>query len=107
MRQCGELGEWLRDQPLERVLLYGRDTRFVLEGLGAAPKLRMSPSGEPFLTDGGHHILDCSFGPIPNAEKLDQEMNNVVGVVEHGMFLGMTSLVIIGSADGVSTLTRA
>jgi ribose 5-phosphate isomerase A len=75
-----------------------------LEKLGANPVLRKNAAGEPYVTDGSHYILDCAFGPIPDAEKLDQQLNGIVGLVEHGMFLGMTSLVIIGKASGVETL---
>jgi ribose 5-phosphate isomerase A len=75
-----------------------------LKELGCTPVLRMDAAG-PFLTDGGHYILDCAFGPIPDASALDCALNGVVGVVEHGMFLGMTSLVVIGKPDGVTTLS--
>jgi len=75
-----------------------------IEKLGATPVLRKTPAGEPYVTDGSHYILDCAFGPIPDAEKLDQQLNSIVGLVEHGMFLGMTSLVIIGKAGGIETL---
>jgi ribose 5-phosphate isomerase A len=75
-----------------------------VEALGCTPVLRMTPEGSPYLTDGSHYILDCAFGPIPDAEKLDRELNCTVGVVEHGMFLGMTSMVIIGKATGIETM---
>ena len=71
--------------------------------LGGDPKLRMS-SPKPYITDGGHYILDTSFGPIHNPPALAELLDGVVGVVEHGLFVGMTSQVIIGSPDGIKTL---
>ncbi len=77
-----------------------------IEALGARLTLRTTPSGDAYITDGGHYLLDCSFGPIPDAHELDRELNRIVGVVEHGMFLGMTSMVIIGTPAGIQTIKR-
>ncbi len=75
-----------------------------LRALGAKPELRKRSGGAPFLTDGGNYILDCSFGLIPSSAELDKELNRTVGVVEHGLFIGMTSQVIIGTPGGLKTL---
>jgi ribose 5-phosphate isomerase A len=72
-----------------------------LRDLGANPLLRKETGGEPFKSDGGHYILDCVFGPIGSAESLAQELDHVVGVVEHGLFIGMTSEVYVGGPGGV------
>ena len=72
-----------------------------LRDLGANPLLRKETGGEPFKSDGGHYILDCAFGPIASAESLAQELDHVVGVVEHGLFIGMTSEVHVGGPGGV------
>src|SRR5579859_2360658 len=72
-----------------------------LRDLGANPLLRKETGGEPFKSDGGHYILDCAFGPIASAEALAQELDHVVGVVEHGLFIGMTSEVNVGGPGGV------
>jgi ribose 5-phosphate isomerase A len=72
-----------------------------LRGLGANPILRKDPNGEPFKSDGGHYILDCAFGPINDAKSLADELDHIVGVVEHGLFLGLTSEVRVGGAGGV------
>ena len=72
-----------------------------LRDLGANPILRTGPGGEPFKSDGGHYILDCAFGPIASAESLADELDHIVGVVEHGLFIGMTSEVRVGGAGGV------
>lgn len=72
-----------------------------LRDLGANPLLRKETGGEPFKSDGGHYILDCAFGPIASAESLARALDHVVGVVEHGLFIGMTSEVHVGGPGGV------
>jgi ribose 5-phosphate isomerase A len=78
-----------------------------IEGLGANPALRLRPDGGVFVTDGGHYILDCAFGPISAAGSLDRELNVMVGVVEHGLFLGFTDQVGVGGSGGVKVLARS
>ena len=58
----------------------------------------------PYLTDGGHFILDASFGRIPDAEALSQGLGAIPGVVEHGLFLNMADAAIIASQSGARTL---
>lgn len=77
-----------------------------LEELGAAPELRRGKDGSPFRTDGGHYILDCAFGPLSDPELLASRLDATVGVVEHGLFLGITSEVHAGGAHGVTVLRR-
>jgi ribose 5-phosphate isomerase A len=60
----------------------------------------MTPAGEPFITDGGHIILDCRFQSLDSARALQTRLDSMVGVMEHGLFLGMTSEVIVGRASG-------
>ena len=59
---------------------------------------------EPFLTDGGHLVLDCRFGRIPNPEGLAIRLCAIPGVVEHGLFIGIASAVISAGPDGVTIL---
>lgn len=54
----------------------------------------------PFITDHGHYILDCHFGKITDAKKLNDLLHQMPGVVETGLFIGMASGVITGEADG-------
>ena len=75
-----------------------------LEALGAKVALRSGSDGKPYVTDGGHYIVDCAFGPIASPAKLESELNNMVGVVEHGLFLGMAAQVIVAGNDGVKVL---
>jgi ribose 5-phosphate isomerase A len=75
-----------------------------LKDLGAVPTLRKNPTGEPFVTDGAHYILDCVFGPIADANELALKMDRMVGIVDHGLFLGIASRVLIGKPSGIETL---
>jgi len=59
---------------------------------------------EPYLTDGGHFIVDASFGRIPDAEALASGLAVIPGVVEHGLFLNMATAAIIASPAGVRVL---
>lgn len=77
-----------------------------LRSLGAKPALRMKPDGQPYITDGGHYILDCTFGLIAAPAELDVALDKTVGVVEHGLFVGMASQVVVGGPEGVKTLGR-
>ncbi len=56
--------------------------------------------GKPYLTDQGHHILDCRCAMIPDPEALDLALNAIPGVVEHGLFLGLARTIIIGRPRG-------
>ncbi len=69
--------------------------------LGAEPVLRMRDDAEPFVSDGGHYILDCRFAEgIPDPHLVDRELRARPGVVETGLFLGMAPEVIVGGRDG-------
>ncbi|HUH13816.1 MAG TPA: ribose-5-phosphate isomerase RpiA [Longimicrobiales bacterium] len=75
--------------------------------LGAAPELRRAPGGEPFVTDGGHYILDCRFpSGIADPEGIERALRARPGIVESGLFLGMASAVVVGGEDGVRVLER-
>jgi ribose 5-phosphate isomerase A len=67
-------------------------------------KLRLKPSGEPFLTDGGHFILDALFGRISNPEALSNDLHDVPGVVEHGLFLRLCQRAYVAGPDGVKII---
>ena len=56
---------------------------------------------EPFLTAQGNFILDCHFEKIVDAEELSSQLRRIVGVVETGLFVGLTDLVIVGR-DGTA-----
>jgi ribose 5-phosphate isomerase A len=64
--------------------------------LGASVVPRRDQSGRLFVTDEGHHILDCSFGTIPDPSGLAGELDRMPGVVEHGLFLDLADIALIG-----------
>ena len=67
-------------------------------GLRGAIELRRK-AGTPFVTDGGHNILDCAFGAIEDPEALASALEKIPGVMGHGLFLGLASAAIIAVAD--------
>jgi ribose 5-phosphate isomerase A len=70
--------------------------------LGAKVSRRCDSSGKAYLTDEGHHILDCRFGGIPDPRTLSRVLSEMPGVVEHGLFVGMASVVLMATADAVA-----
>ncbi|WID96160.1 ribose-5-phosphate isomerase RpiA [Bosea vestrisii] len=66
--------------------------------------LRKRPDGGVLLTDGGHYILDAHLGRIELPEVLGLALNQVPGVVEHGLFLGLATAAFLAGADGVRVL---
>jgi len=75
-----------------------------LADLGGRPTRRLADTGEPALTDEGNWILDCWFGPIEDPRALDQAIHAIPGVVEHGLFVGMASMVIVAGPEGLRLL---
>jgi ribose 5-phosphate isomerase A len=72
-----------------------------IASLGATAKLRMGPDGQPFITDNGNQILDCSFGKIADPPALARTLSDTAGVVEHGLFIGLAELALIGKGDSI------
>lgn len=72
-----------------------------LTALGAQVTVRSLEDGAQFRTDQGNLILDCAFGPIDDPWALDAALNRRAGIVEHGLFLGLVSDVIVAHADGI------
>lgn len=60
--------------------------------------------GKIFLSDNGNYIVDCSFSKIDEPEKLEHEINNIPGVIENGLFMGLIDFVIVGTDDSTSIL---
>ena len=61
----------------------------------------------PFVTDGGHYLLDCFFGAITQPAMLAVQIKATLGVVEHGLFVGMTERVYLAGLHGVQRFDRA
>jgi ribose 5-phosphate isomerase A len=90
-----------RPIPVEVVPFGWESTADRLRAVGATPVLR-----EGFVTDGGHYILDCLWPELGPAADLAQRLDGIVGVVEHGLFIGMASEAAIGGPDGVRWLRK-
>jgi ribose 5-phosphate isomerase A len=77
-----------------------------ISGMGATVQLRKDRAGEPFITDEGHHILDCHFGQIPDPPALAHTLSVIPGVVEHGLFINLANVVLLGKGSEVLELRR-
>lgn len=75
-----------------------------LAQLGCEPFLR-EVEGEPYLTDNHNFILDCRFGLIRQPDELEIAINNLVGVVENGLFVKLADRVVVGRREGDATYT--
>jgi ribose 5-phosphate isomerase A len=73
-----------------------------LVSLGATPKLRLKADGQPYVTDNGNHILDASFGRIKDPAALARSLSDTPGVVEHGLFIGLAKMALVGTGDTVT-----
>lgn len=99
--------------PVEVVPFGWRHTMRRLAALGAEPVLRAAGAiveGDdppPFVTDSGNYILDCRFEPTMQPDTLAQEIKALPGVVEHGLFVGMTERVYVAGEDGVHVYNQA
>jgi ribose 5-phosphate isomerase A len=77
-----------------------------LAELGCTPSLRRAADGSAFRTDEGNVILDCRFPGIADSAALNAAINAIPSVVEHGLFVGMASVALVGGAAGVATIVR-
>jgi ribose 5-phosphate isomerase A len=91
--------------PVEIIPFGWHSQRRFLESMGARVTVRQQRDGTPFRTDQGNLILDCAFGPIPRPQELAATLDARTGIVEHGLFLGLATEVIVAGADGVRHLT--
>jgi ribose 5-phosphate isomerase A len=93
--------------PVEVVQFGWEATQRRLAQLGGNPALRLGGDGKPFITDGGHYVMDCAFGPMENPKETAHHLDHVVGSVEHGMFLKFASEAFVGGRGGVKILRKA
>jgi ribose 5-phosphate isomerase A len=77
-----------------------------ITALGAQVSVRTSADGKTFVTDENNHILDCRFGQIPDADGLARKLSDMPGVVEHGLFIGMASVVLFARGNEIVELRR-
>ena len=99
------LGE-LCSVPTEIVPFGWEATQKRLERLDARPVLRLGQDQKPYITDGGHYILDCAFGAMSDPKETAHHLDHVVGLVEHGLFLKFATEAVIAGADGIKVLKK-
>ena len=92
--------------PVEVIKFAGALVAKKISMLGAGVHLRRGADGSPYITDEGNHILDCSFGQIPDVDGLARSLSDMPGIVEHGLFIGMASTVIIAGGSEIVELHR-
>ncbi len=88
--------------PIEVVPFGWSRTQAELEALGATvtQRIRRDEPATAFITDGGHYILDCGFADLSDPVTLAARVKALTGVVDHGLFIGMAGLAVVGTADG-------
>ena len=67
-------------------------------------RLRSAADGAPFVTDGGHYILDAAFGAIADPAELAAALAAIPGIVDHGLFIGLARGAILAGAEGLRIL---
>ena len=92
--------------PVEVVPFGWPHTANRLRGLGGEPVLRLV-NGQPYLTDSRNYVLDCRFPPLKVDAALASTIKGAVGVVEHGLFIGVAGRVVIAGRQGVYELTKS
>ncbi len=92
--------------PVE-VIRYGSEQLFKeFERAAYAPTWRLNEEGEKLITDMQHFIIDLHLAKIENPQKLADELDLMVGVVEHGLFNDMVKKVIVAGSDGVKIISQ-
>ena len=79
---------------------WGAQARWIA-ALGAEVHLRRRDDGQPLTTDQGNYLLDCNFGPIDDPQALAARLAARAGIVEHGLFLGLATDLIVAGPDGI------
>jgi ribose 5-phosphate isomerase A len=99
------LGE-LVSVPVEVVPFGWQVTARRLAELGGKPTLRLTDDQKPYLTDSGHYILNCAFGPMNDPKETAHHLDHVVGLIEHGLFLKFATEAFIAGPGGVKVLQK-
>ncbi len=92
--------------PVEVLRFAWRSQARYLEWLGATCTVRSTANGQEFVTDSGNMILDCAFGSIADAADLAAALGERAGIVEHGLFIGLATDLVVAGPNGVEHKTR-
>ncbi|ANF96440.1 ribose-5-phosphate isomerase RpiA [Paenibacillus bovis] len=93
--------------PVEVVTFAHEWTIEKLASMGCTPVLRKTESGEVFVTDNGNYTVDCHFKEILNPARMHRQLNDIPGVVDNGLFIGMASTAVIAYNSGTIEILRA
>jgi ribose 5-phosphate isomerase A len=74
--------------------------------LGAEVSVRTNADGTPYVTDENNHVLDCRFGQISDPDGLARHLSEMPGVVEHGLFIGLASVVLFPRGSEIVELRK-
>ena len=91
--------------PVEVVPFGWETTAQRIAALGITPRLRSNEDGV-FISNNGNYILDCPFERMEDPNALHQQLKGMLGVVETGLFLNMTDVVLVGRGDGVQVIDK-
>jgi ribose 5-phosphate isomerase A len=92
--------------PVEVAQFGWRPEAEYLDDMGAAVTVRRGADGAEFVTDEGNWVLDCAFGTIADPARLAAHLDGRAGIVEHGLFLGLATDLLVASPAGVEHRTR-
>lgn len=106
-KRVNVLGENNKPVPIEVLPFALRPTMLRIEKLGGKPLVREAEGKVgPVVTDNGNFIIDAYFGPIRDPAELENELINIPGIVETGLFVGMAHVAYIGGKDKVTKMER-
>jgi len=88
--------------PVEVIPMAMTPVMRAIEKLGGKPELRMGvKKAGPVITDQGNMVIDVKFDSIDNPAELEKTLNNIPGVLENGLFVGVADLILVGEVkDG-------
>lgn len=92
--------------PIEVDVTKENDVLSALQKLGAHAAVRKTEKGKPFITDSSNHIIDANFGKLEDLELLSSQLAKIAGIVDHGLFLGIATDVIIAGVQGITHLRK-
>jgi ribose 5-phosphate isomerase A len=92
--------------PVEVIPFAWKPVADYVSSLGADVTLRKNNEGSAYTTDQNNFILDCNFGPISDPKELALKLSQRAGIVEHGLFLGLATEVIVATENGIRHLKR-
>jgi ribose 5-phosphate isomerase A len=89
--------------PVEIIQFGAAHTSREIAALGLTPVLRMGTDGQPYVSDGGHWIVDCDSSGIDDPAQVAHDLKHITGVVDHGLFVGLCDLALTVDVNGVIT----